>query len=298
MLLLLGALFFWAYWPTFGEIAERWSTPIYSHGYLVPLFAAFLLWQRREYLHGAACTPSWWSLLFLALGAALHLAGARFYVDFASALSLPFALMGIALALGGGAAFRWSWPALAFLVFMLPLPFRVETSLALPLQRTATLATTYLLQTLGFAAVSEGNVILLEESRIGVVEACNGLGMLMTFFAISTGFAILMRGPLWERFVILASAIPIALFANVIRITLSAIATETMGRGAGEFVHDWGGLLLMMPLAVCLLWAEQWLLHRLLIEVREDEPLLDFTGVPPNSVPQTREPQTREQCAV
>src|SRR5262249_44139884 len=82
-LLVCGALglgLLWAYWPTFTEMANRWAhEPQYSHGYLVPLFAAFLLWARRKQLDGVVVQPSWWGLALLAVGGALRVAAAWFY---------------------------------------------------------------------------------------------------------------------------------------------------------------------------------------------------------------------------
>ena len=94
---------------------------------------------------------------------------------------------------------------------MLPLPWRIETALGSPLQFLATTASTYLLQTLGFMAFSEGFVIQLNEARIGVVEACSGLSMLMTFIALSTAAALVVRRPLVDRLVLVASSVPVAL---------------------------------------------------------------------------------------
>jgi exosortase len=135
-----------------------------------------------------------------------------------------------------------------------------------PLQRIATLASTYALQTMGLPAVAEGNVILIDEARIGVVEACNGLGMLFMFFAFATAATFVIRRPAADKAVILLSAIPIALAANVARITLTGLLHVTAGGEVADVVyHDLAGWL-MMPLALATLWAESGLLSRLLIE--------------------------------
>ena len=83
------------------------------------------------------------------------------------------------------------------------------------LQSLATTASTYLLQTLGFMAFAEGNVIQLNEARIGVVEACSGLSMLITFIALSTAAALVVKRPLLDRIVLVASSVPVALLANI-----------------------------------------------------------------------------------
>jgi exosortase len=149
---------------------------------------------------------------------------------------------------------------------MLPLPYFLEVSLAHRLQRLATLASTYGLQTLGLAAIAEGNVIIMSEARIGVVEACSGLGMLVTFFAEATAVAMLIRRSILEKLLIVASAVPIALTVNVIRIMVTGIVAETAGESAADRVHDLAGWFLMPTLALALLWLELAILSRLLID--------------------------------
>lgn len=160
----------------------------------------------------------------------------------------------------------WSWPAIAFLVFMLPLPYRLEVSLAYPLQRLATIASTYLLQTVGFPAVAEGNIIIMEEARIGVVEACAGLGMLVTFTALTTAVAMLLRRSLFDKIIIVLSALPIAIAANVVRIVVTGILAETIGNeAADEFFHGLFGY--MMPaVALSMLWVEMKILAMLIVD--------------------------------
>lgn len=272
---LLAAGLLWAYWPNLTEIAACWSSnPLYSHGYLVPLFSLFLLWQRRGLLEDAPIEPSWWGVP-VGLGAmALHLVGTFFYIDQLSAGALPVALAGLSLACGGWACCRWSWPAVAFLVFMLPLPYRLEVALAGPLQRLATVASTYVLQTFGLPAVAEGNIIIMQEAKIGVEEACNGLGMLVTFFALTTAVALVLQRPLLDRLVIVLSALPIALLANLIRIVATGLAAEYAGPELADLIfHGLAGLL-MMPLALALLGLELLVLSRLLVAPISDEEAL------------------------
>jgi exosortase len=255
----------WAYWPTLGEIVRRWGhDPQYSHGYFVLLFAVYLLWQRRQL--AAAGTPSWWGAAFLLAATLLRGGAALFYNDWLDAASLLPVLAAAVLLVGGWPMLRWSWPAICFLIFMIPLPYRLEHALTDPLQRIATLTATYTLQTLGFPTFAEGNVIQVNQARIGVVEACSGLGMFLLFFALATGVAIVSRRSFLDKMLIVASSVPIAVLANVIRITTTAFAYVVVGsRGADLVFHDLAGWL-MMPLALGMLWVELWLLQRLLIE--------------------------------
>jgi exosortase len=263
----IGGLLLWAYWTTLGELAHLWShDPQYSHGYLVPAFALYLLWRRRRQLANVSAGLNVGGLLLLAAGTALRLAGSFFFLPWLDVVSLLPCLAGVCVLLGGWRSLRWSWPALGFLLFMLPLPYRFQVALAQPLQRLATQASTYLLQTLGSPAVAEGNIITINDVRIGVVEACNGLSMLVTFFALSAAVAMLLRGHWIYRAVIVVSALPIALASNVIRIVVTAVLHEKVGSEVANIAfHDAAGFF-MMPLALAMMGVELWLLRRVLVE--------------------------------
>lgn len=266
-LVILAAGVAWSYWTTFALMSDKWAhDPQYSHGYLVPLFAAVLLWIRRGQFDPAQLRPSWWGLPILAGGALLRVAGSMYYLEWFDHLSILPVLFGICLLLGGWHALRWSWPAIAFLFFMIPLPYTLEVALRGPLRRIGTVAGTYLMQTIGLPAVAEGNVIVVEDHRIGVVEACSGLRMLMVFFALSTAVAMLSERKTWEKIVIVLSAVPIALISNIARITVTGVLHLLVSSEIANLVfHDLAGWL-MMVLGLLLLGLELWLLTHLFIE--------------------------------
>jgi exosortase len=282
-ILALGSCIVWTYWPTLLTMADRWSTnPQYSHGFLVPVFAAVILWHRRAWT-ARIVGPSPWGFALLFGGIVLRLAGTFGGIQALDAISLLPSLAGLFLLLGGKGALRWGLPAIAFLIFMLPLPFVMETALAHPLQRLATISCTYLLQTLGYPALGEGNIIYIDDVKLGVVGACSGLGMLMTFFALSTAVAMVVQRPFADKLLIVVSAIPIAVIANVVRITATGLIHCEWGREAGNILHDWAGWL-MMPLALGLLWVELRFLDSLLLETSAPAPLpIVFTGQPDES---------------
>ena len=267
----------WAYWPTITSLIAQWDrSPDYSHGFLVPVFAAWLLWVRRSLLTSDAPAHSGTSLglgvVSLVASIVMRLAGARYHIDALDGLSLVALSVGLALLLGGWRAFRWSWPAALFLMFMIPLPYSLEIALQSPLRRIGTIASTYALQTLGLPAFSQGNVILVNNARIGVVEACSGLRMLMIFFALATAVATVSARPWWQRLFIIASAVPIALVTNVTRITVTGFMYGMDFKDLAELVfHDLAGWL-MMPMALGLLWAELWYLTHLIV-TEEQQPL-------------------------
>jgi exosortase len=264
----------WAHWTGLALMAERWThDPQYSHGYLVPAFAFGLLWARRNIFRESDPKPAWWGILLLLAGIGLHIAGGYYAYTWLDAFSLLPTLAGVVLTLGGWAAWRWAWPAVGFLIFMIPLPYRLEVSLAAPLQRIATMSSTFLLQTFGLPAVAEGNVILLSEARIGIVEACSGLRMLVVFFALSSAVALMIHRPIWERLLIVASAVPLALVVNVMRITVTGFLHEKVSSNVANAVfHDFAGWL-MMPAALAMLWLELTYLRHLLLEPLPSGPI-------------------------
>jgi exosortase len=259
---LLGLV--WAFANTLEDLYHTWGTnPQYSHGYLVPFFAAYLLWSRRGRLDPSALRPSWWGLPVLALGLGLRLVGGYFFYSWLEMVALIPCIAGLTLTLGGRAAWRWAWPAVFFLAFMIPLPYRVATALSGPLQRLATITSTFVMQTCGLPALAEGNVILLNDAEIGIVEACSGLRMLVVFFALSAAVALVVRRPILDRLVVLASAVPIALVANIARITATGVLHEFVNsETANAFFHDVAGWF-MMPLALALLGIELKVLSKL-----------------------------------
>src|SRR5262249_29529229 len=125
---------------------------------------------------------------------------------------------------------------------------------------------------MGFFAWAEGNVIVLENIHLGVIEACNGLTMLLTFFALATGLALLLQRQLSDRIVVIIGAVPVGLAANVARITATAVLHVKVGSDLANAVfHDWAGWL-MMPLALGLLWIELWILSRLFVPEEQPPP--------------------------
>jgi exosortase len=243
-----------------------WNDPQYTHGALVPLFSIFLLWWRRDRLADVSFAVNPWGLALVFAGLALRLFGVRFYHAFTEQISLLPCLAGIALLLGGTAALRWAWPAIVFLLFMLPLPFAIETALARELRVLVTTTSVYVIQTLGLPALAEGTRIIVDDNRLEVAPACCGLGMLFTFFALTTAILFVSERPWVDKAVIFLSALPIAILSNIIRVTITAIlfrlsANET----AHKLVHDWAGYL-MIWVGLLILWLEVAILRRLFIE--------------------------------
>jgi exosortase len=256
------------YWNTIVGTAEAWSSPMYSHGYLIPAFAAFLLYMRREPFGPVTTKERWWGVGIVAAATIVRLLGSYMVQFTIDRLSLVICLMGIFILVGGLRTIRWAGPAIAFLVFMFPLPGFLVDRILRPLQTVATMSSVYALQTFGLDVYREGNRIELENQAMNVVDQCSGLRMLTIFIALAVAIVMISNHrPWWERVIILMSSVPIALLVNCIRITVTGLlySLNVDENIANQIFHDFAGLI-MMPMALGFLFLEMQILSRLVIE--------------------------------
>jgi exosortase len=260
---LIGTML-WAYWPTLRAMVRTWDTiPDYSHGYLVVPAALLFLWVRRDRIPAIASRPQWLGLLLIGLAIAVRYASARWYIDALDGWSIPLWVAGTVWVLGGWRMLWWAAPSVAFLWFMVPLPWRVERWLSLPLQKIATKASCWTLQMLGQPALAEGNVIRLHDMEIEVAEACSGLRIFMGIAALAFAYLVLVRRQWWERLLLVVATVPVALIANATRIVVTGLLSQwASGEAARRFSHDWCGYL-MIPYAALLFALVLWYLGRL-----------------------------------
>lgn len=251
------------------DLVSRWAVePQYSHGFVIPFMAVGLAWFRRDKLTPGTARSHAGGLLLIVIGVILHINARYFYLEPADGAGLLCCIAGIILLVWGSRLTLAVWPAILFLGFMFPLPFRMEQMLSVPLQQLGAREATWYIQTLGIPAYAHGNTIHLSEIQLGVAEACSGLRMLMVFVAMSAAAMIVCRRSRWEKVLILVSAVPIALVCNIARIVATAAAYQWAGSATADLVfHDLSGWL-MMPAAMILLYLELRLLDWLLVEVR------------------------------
>ena len=254
-----------AFFPSLRALELVWHDPNFSHGYFVVPIALAIAWSRRDGLDAARLDPRWWGILPL-----LGLAGVRVWLyakneQYIEQATFPLFVAASALAVGGAHLVRVFWPAMVFLFFMMPLPPSINNVLAAPLQHVATLGSVALLQAAGMPVLNEGNVIIVGAERLEVARACNGLSMLLSFVTLIAAMVLLVRRPVFEQAILLASTVPIALIANILRIAATAWCYQRFGHEAGERIaHDWAGYL-MMPTALGLVLLELKLLSWLVI---------------------------------
>lgn len=264
----VGAISLWAYWPMFMGLLSAWNKePDYSHGYFVIPLAAFFLWARRESFPGIRTAVAWPGLALIVLSVVMRYVAAQYYVDAIDGWSLLVWLAGVVWLFGGWRMIQWSWPSIAFLIFMIPLPWKVERWLSVPLQRVATNLSSWVLQMFGQPALAEGNIIRIGDSTFEVADACSGLRIFVGIVALACAYLILVRRSWWERAVLVVSVIPIALIANSSRIVGMSLLNQVFtSEAAHDRIHDWSGLV-MIPFAALLFFFVLWYLGKLFREV-------------------------------
>ena len=283
----LVALLLYSYLPALSLASIAWANAQYAHGWIVPLFSvATLFWWRRRATLPVAASARMLGLAVLVASFAVRLFAARFRIVTIDMYTFVPAVTAVFLMVGGWSVIRWAWAPLLFLIFMFPLPDEATRYLLGPLQTIATIVSTFALQTLGLEAFREGNQIILGEMHLGVVDACSGLRMLTIFCALAVGLVMVGQRSWWENGIILASAIPIALLVNSIRITVTGLLYQVADSEVAERVfHDWAGLI-MMPMAMAMLYFEQYILSNVFLPETEG-PTLARSAAPPAATPAT-----------
>ncbi len=259
--------FVWTYWPTITGLVERWSSVAdYSHGFLVaPLAALFLLVRRKDCPRDLVGSPKW-AIVAVTIAMVGRYLSARLFLPSLDGWTIPVWLAGISLWYGGFPLLRWCLPSLVFLLFMVPLPYTAERAMGLPLRRVAAVTSCWLLQCLRQPAVEEGTTILMNDQDFDVAHECSGLRMLMGIIALAMAYVMFTRKPWWQKTLLFLSAVPVAVAANVVRITVTALLFEHISTSAGKrFSHDAAGLVTNC-VAAFLLAIVLWILSRIFEE--------------------------------
>jgi len=267
-------VFIWSYWPNIENLWDIWQrSDEYSSGLLVPFLAVYILWLRRRDISQCDIRPCLWGLLVFVATEAIRLFGLFFMFGSAERLAIVLSIVAIVLFLFGWHLFKKVSPVLLFLFLMLPWPNRVQTAISLPLQQWATSSAVFCLEMVGYEVVKEGNIIHIGGTTVAVAEACNGLRMITAFFVICGLVALLARRAWWEKLIVFASSLPIALLCNTVRLAITAVAfTVLKGERWEKIFHDFGGYA-MMPLAIGIIVFEFWLLAKI-VTVQTDKQIV------------------------
>jgi len=257
--------FLYLYFPVLQDLVTQWSTdPNYSHGFIVPIISAYLVWERREALERTSERGTPWGYIVLLASVVMLIVGTAATFGYAARLSLLLGIAGLILFLRGSQTLRTVTFPLAYLLFMIPPPAIIVNQIAFPLQLMAARLATGTLDLMGIPVLREGNVINLAPMSLEVTEACSGIRSLIALLALGMIFAYLTQRRWGPRVLVALSAIPIAMVTNAARITLTGVLVEVVGPAAGVgFYHEFSGLVIFV-LAFLLLATESMILSRLL----------------------------------
>jgi exosortase len=233
---------------------QWWDDPNYTHGFLVPLFSGFLVWQRRKQLTALPPRGSWIGLPVLLAGVAALLLGDLAAENFLMRSSLIVVLAGLVLFHLGRDSFRVLAFPLLFLFFMVPLPATLFYAVAFPLQSLAARNAAWTLDLLGVPVLLDGNVIHLTRLSLGVAEACSGIRSLISLFSAAVGWAALTIPGIWSTTAFVAAVVPITILANAGRVVTTGLIGQWFGiEYAQGFFHTFSGWLVFVFAFVCLL---------------------------------------------
>ena len=267
---LLAVLF----WRNLRHFVLVWSTDEnYSHGFLVPFIS--LYFANEVARRGPVVVRSGQVIgsAMIALAVAIKMATILVPFPVASDYGLLLALAGTCALLAGIEALRRFWFAFVFLGFMVPLPVALYSLIAGPLQLMVSQVASSMLNVLGIPALCEGTMITLAgDNQLFVAEACSGMRQLTGFLALTTAWAYLSARPLWNRALLVASSIPIAMTANVVRVTLTGVITYGFDpKYASGAFHTVEGLA-MMALGLLMLATFSWILDQMAAIGRKARP--------------------------
>ncbi len=265
-------------YASLGLIAVGGMAFLASHGHVGTMFS---LIGAAGYAIGALGTVA--LLLDWSIGTTLY--GIAVYVygiypgqnDYIKDVGMIITLFGIVLMIYGWAVMRIAWFPIVFLICAIPWPGLVYSWVAEPLQQMAADVAVIVLKSTGVEAISNGtkiiiyNADLLKPPRVlNVAEACAGMRSLMTFITVGGAVAFLVPRRLWQRIIIVVSAIPIAIGCNVLRISGQGLLDHYVSQEWSEsFAHQFVGMVMLLP-AFFLILGVAWALDKLYIEEAEE----------------------------
>jgi exosortase len=244
-----------------GLILQWWSNPDYGHGFFVPLLSFFILWRERERLTKSEVRPSNFGFVVMLGAVGLLLLGSLGAELFISRFSMLVLLTGMILFLAGWDTLRAVSFPLSYLIWMIPIPIIIYNQITFPLQLVASRLATAWLELVQVPVLRDGNVLVMSNYSLEVVEACSGIRSLMTLIALAVAYGYLVEPRRWVRYVLVLLMIPIAVVTNAIRIMGAGMLAHRYGPAAAEgFLHKFSGWVIFMS-ALLLMFLCHWILR-------------------------------------
>jgi len=245
-------------------VTDWYEIADYSHGFLVPFFSAFLLWDKRKALQATSLTPTWAGLPVVLLGVLTVFFGVYGAELFLSRFSFVLILGGLVWMFFGTAVLREIRFPLAVLLLAIPFPEIIFNQITFPLQLFASKVASSILPVLGVPVFREGNVIQLPVMKLEVAQACSGIRSLMSLFTLAVFYGYFLEKTTARRWFLALASIPIAVAANALRIVGTGLCVQYWDPAKGEgFFHEFSGWVMFL-ISLSFLY----LVHRAMVLVR------------------------------
>jgi exosortase len=234
-------------------VNDWYELPDFSHGFLIPFFAAFLLWDKRLELRRTPIIPSWAGISFVVLGLLELMVGVLGADLFLQRTSFVLLATGLIWTLLGKAMLGQLKFVLFVLLLAIPLPTILFNQITFPLQLQASRFASALLPLAGVPVLRDGNIIQLPAMSLEVAEACSGIRSLMSLFTVAVIYGYFLERTTLRRVVLAISSLPIAVAANVVRIFGTGLCVQYWDPDkALGFFHEFSGWLLFLVSLTCL----------------------------------------------
>lgn len=245
---LLAFLVGWLYLPIIIRLAVQWwNDPNFSHGFFVPAFTAFVVWNDRKRIMALSPKPSWWGLPIIVLGLMMVVLGDLGAELFVSRTSILVLIAGLVTFLLGWNYLRAVSFPLAFLILMIPIPAIVFNQITFPLQLLASKIASSILPVFGVPVLREGNIIGLPAMQLEVAEACSGIRSLMSLTTLAIIYGYLTESRIWMRVLLALASLPIAVATNSLRIVGTGLLVQYWDPDKAEgFFHAFSGWLIFV----------------------------------------------------
>lgn len=246
---LLFIFFIVLYWPIFPGMYHLWlgENGNNSHGLLVPFISLFLIWTKRKKINWGEAKSSNVGLVILIVSLLFYVVGYAGGIEVLSMLTIVSTLIGLVIFnLGGNIFSRLAFPLL-FLLFMVPVPVSIVGLVSFPLQLIVTKLSAFIISSLSIPVLVEGNMLYFANTSLEVAEACSGIRSLVSYLMLGVLFAYLMNGSMKRQLILLFSTVPLAFFANLLRVTATGILARFFGsKVARGFLHEFSGMVIFV----------------------------------------------------
>ncbi len=235
------------YAPVLASLVRQWMDDAdMGHGFFVPVIAGYIAWQKRNQIAGLIPSPNWWGLaVMLWAGLQLYIAtlGAELFL---TRTSFVISIVGAVLLLGGTRYLKIFAFPLFLLFFMVPIPSVIYTQITFPLQLFASRVAENSIDLLQIPVIREGNVLILPQQTLNVVEACSGIRSLLTLTFLALVYGHFFEKRTWIRMVLFFATIPIAIVANAGRVTFTGVVSQFKPELAEGWFHEAQGWVIFM----------------------------------------------------